>query len=745
MNSPVKLAIIPFLLFITSAFSFAQESLIIQKNLGQINFDGHVDEEVWQSLPHLPMTVSTPNFGNEPSEHSEVMLTYDDEYFWVGARLYTKDPTTIIANSMKRDERSLNSDVFGILLDTYNDNENGYAFSTMPTGIRIDAAISNDGGSFRGVNQDWNTFWDVKTSRDDKGWYVEMRIPFSSLRFQPVGNTTTMGVIVMRYISHLNEIVTFPSIDPRYGQMAYLKPSLSSEIQLEISKTKRPVYISPYVIGGYQQNWSLNEAGTAYQKANKTTINGGLDVKYSVTSNLTLDVTVNPDFAQVEADNQQVNLTRYSLFFPEKRSFFQEGANIFDFNLLGMTRLFYSRNIGLSNGQPTTILGGARMYGSVGKWGLGLLNMQTDKTSINPGENFGVVRARRDVINPYSYVGGMFTSRIGTNGNKNLAYGLDANIRVKSTGDDYLIVKFAQTFDDNISDLLKQENEKHDNIFAYLGWQKRREEKLNFFANLKYTDQHFTPGVGHVQKQGLYGAFANISYGFMPRNEKSPIFLHGPTFRYDIEKRVIDDKMEWHVINPGWEFETKSGFEAEVDLRYEEQGVHWDFPIWDILIPQGKYAYTTFNVSLSNSSAKKLSYRLGSSIGTFYDGEGIQVELRPRWNVSSNFQLGAMYSFNVLRFPERETKDRLNIHMADLNALYMFNTKLSVSAFVQYVNTSKELISNMRVRYNPSEGKDLYFVINDARFLGDKTAVTPNYPPFYNNTVMIKYTHTFIL
>lgn len=230
----------------------AQSPMQIQKTTGEINFDGHINENVWDTLPHLPMVVNTPNFGSQPSEESEVMITYDNEYLWVGARLFTKDPATITANSIKRDEMNLNSDVFGIMLDTYNDNENAYSFTTMPTGARIDAAISND-GSFTGINADWNTFWDVKTSRDDKGWYVEMRIPFTSLRFQPQGNITTMGVVVNRYISYLNEMVTYPAIDPRYGQTAHLKPSLASEVQMEISKTKRPIYISPYVIGGYDR------------------------------------------------------------------------------------------------------------------------------------------------------------------------------------------------------------------------------------------------------------------------------------------------------------------------------------------------------------------------------------------------------------------------------------------------------------------------------------------------------------
>ncbi len=730
-----------FLLFLLAIpfLSFSQSPIQIQKASGEIILDGLLNEETWSGLNHLPMTVSTPNFGSEPSENSEIMITYDDEYLWVGARLFTKDSSTITANSMKRDESNINSDGISILLDTYNDNENAYYFATMPTGSRTDIAIAGDG---RNMNVDWNTFWDVATSQDENGWYAEIRIPFTSLRFQPEDNVTTMGVIVQRYISHLNEMVTFPAIDPRYGEQAFFKPSLATEIQMNISQSNRPIYISPYINGGINRNWSLNSDGTDYIKDNKTPLNAGLDVKYSITSNMTLDLTINPDFAQVEADNQQVNMTRYSLFFPEKRSFFQEGSNIFDFNLLGSTRLFHSRNIGLHGGQPVTIIGGGRLYGSINKWDLGILNMQTEKTSLSPGENFGVIRARRQTFNPYSYIGGSVTSRVGSDGYKNLSYGLDADVRIY--GDDYLFFKFAQTFDSKITDKLKQDNKNPNAIFTYIGLDKRRQVGLYYYGGFKYTGSDFSPGVGYVQKQGLYGVYARTGYGIMPDNN-SKIFLHGPTFIYDVEKRLVDGATDWFVLRPGWQLQTNSGVRVAANVLYEEQGPLWDFSIWSVTIPKGYYTYTNFNATLSNSKAKEFSYEFQTTLGQFYDGQRYLIQFTPTWNVSRNLQVGAMYSFNALRFLKRETNDKLNIHMANINALYMFNTKLSINAFMQYENTSKELISNIRLRYNPSEGKDLYIVFNDGRRVGNSSNIAPTPPSFYNNNIMLKYTHTFIL
>ena len=261
------------------------------------------------------------------------------------------------------------------------------------------------------MNLSWNTFWDVKTTQDDKGWYVEMKIPFSSIKFKPQNDIATMGLVINRTICYNNEIDTYPSIDPKFGTSATLKPSLGVNIEFEGVKPAKPIYVSPYVIGGFARDWVNNEENTAYVKEDDPSGNVGLDVKYSINSNLTLDATVNTDFAQVEADNQQVNLTRYSLYFPEKRAFFQERSSLFNFSLGENSNLFYSRRIGLVDGSPIKIYGGARLIGRIGKWDMGLIDMQTESHEETPGENFGVFRMRRQVINPNSYVGGILTSK----------------------------------------------------------------------------------------------------------------------------------------------------------------------------------------------------------------------------------------------------------------------------------------------------------------------------------------------
>lgn len=288
-----------------------QEAVKIKRITVPVEFDGMPKETAWESLNFFSLTMHKPNFGAQPSEKSEVRIGYDNEFLWVAASLYMQDATKIFAVTKKRDEELFDYDAFGITLDTYNDNENSLAFFTTPTGLRTDYTISNDAagegggpGGPPGMNYSWNTFWDVKTTRDDKGWYVEMRIPFSSLKFKPENNIATMGLIITRIISANNESNTYPAIDPKYGFMATNKPSLAGTIEIEGARPLKPVYISPFIIGGFSRDWAINDEETEYAREDDPEYNAGIDIKYNINSNLTLDLTANTDFAQVEADDQ---------------------------------------------------------------------------------------------------------------------------------------------------------------------------------------------------------------------------------------------------------------------------------------------------------------------------------------------------------------------------------------------------------------------------------------------------------
>ena len=759
MMKRVSFAIIITILIALSQFQVnGQDATSIKRLTSPVEFDGVPNEAAWNGLDLFPMTMARPNFGLAPSELSEVMITYDDQYLWIGARLLTKDASKIRATSKKRDEQSRNSDSFGVILDTYNDNENGLAFFTMPTGLRIDYSISNDasggqsgGGSTGGgggsqqsgpggssVNYSWNTFWDVKTTRDDKGWYVEMRIPFSSLRFKPENDIADMGIIISRSVSSANETDTYPSIDPKYGQTATMKPSLASSIQFEGAKPAKPIYISPYVIGGFARDFALNSDATQYVKKDNPNFNAGLDVKYSISSNLTLDLTVNTDFAQVEADNQQVNLTRYSLFFPEKRAFFQERSSLFSFNLGGSSDLFYSRNIGMANGSPTTIFGGARMVGRVGKWELGFIDMQTDQYETTPGENFGIFRARKQVINPNSYVGGILTSRLGMNGTQNYAYGLDGIFKV--FGEDYLDVKVAQTYDKTTDNKLGS----IDPMFFSANWERRSQKGFIYSLGYSYSGEEFDPGIGFVQKASLQGFQGELQYGWLP-DAKSKFFSFGPSVKFERITRLIDNQLETMSVTPGWEWNTKKGYGGQIAIKYQEEGVLRPFFLSNkISVAAGTYKFAGLTGMIRTPQSKPISLNINYSGGKFYDGQKYTLSVTPTFNVSSSLQLSGFYSFNALRFPIRATDKTLNIHSANLRALLMVSTKLSASVLVQYVSTQTNLITNFRLRYNPREGNDFYLVFNETRGVGSDDEILA-IPTYYNRTLMLKYTHTFQL
>jgi len=740
------------LLFIAKSMLWnaaSQEPVKIQRLALPVEFDGSPDEAAWQDREFFPLKMNRPNYGNDPSETTEVMIGYDNEYLWVGVRLYMRDASKIFVNSKKRDAELFGFDSFGILLDSYNDNENALVFFTTPTGLRTDYAVSKDavesGGGGQGppgggaLNFSWNTFWDVKTTRDDKGWYLEMRIPFSSIRFKPQDDKAEMGLIISRTISANSETDTWPSIDPKYGFMATNKPSQAATIVFEGARPQKPMYVAPYVIGGFSRDWMLDSTETEYISDDNPQYNAGLDIKYSLNSNLTLDLTANTDFAQVEADDQQVNLTRYDLFFPEKRTFFQERSSLFSFGLGGMSDLFYSRNIGISeDGNPIRIYGGARMTGRVGMWDVGLLDMQTKDYKETPSENFGVLRMRRQVINPNTYVGGIFTSRLGMNGERNFAYGLDGIFKL--FGDDYLDVKGAQSYDKEIgTDMASL-----DPSFFMVQWERRSEEGFAYNFGYTYTGEKFAPGIGFVQRPGIQGFQGRLLYGWMP-GEQSKWFSIMPLVMVERYTRLSDGKLESLRVMPQLELNTKKEIGGEISLEYMKEGVVEDFPLSDsIWIKAGEYSFTSVGVEIRTPQSKKISVFLGLNGGEFYDGQKYGFMFGPMLNFSASLQLSAHYEFNALRFPDRETNNSLNIHAVNMKALYMLNTKISASVMAQYANTEDDFVFNFRLRYNPREGNDFYIVYNEYRGLNGDNEI-PALPAYYNRTIMLKYTHTFIL
>jgi hypothetical protein len=731
--------IVPFLIFSFSAVivhldTISQDATKIKRYTQPIVFDGKPFEEAWNGLGYFSMIGHQPVFMAKPADSTQVVITYDDKYLWVAGRFFMNDATRIVIYGKKRDDTSLFFDSFNITLDTYRDKENAMVFHTNPAGLRADYTISYDGSmAMKWRNQDWNTFWDVKTSRDNKGWYMEMRIPFSSLRFKPKDNITTMGLIMRRFTAYNHSLDSYPALDPKLGTS---KPSIAAPIEFENVQPSNPVYISPYMIGGNTRNWVLNEIGSKYINDDTPELNAGLDVKYNINSNLTLDLTANTDFAQVEADDQQVNLTRYSLYFPEKRMFFQERSSVFSYELGGNSNIFYSRNIGLSKGEAVRIYGGARLVGRVGKWDIGILDMQTQEHNGTPSENFGVARVRKQVINSNSFVGGIFTSRVGTNGTRNFAYGLDGTFRV--VGNDYFDFKAAQTYDDKINNKLNS----IDPMFLSAMWERRVDRGFAYKLGYSYSGQEFKPGIGFVNMGGLQGFVGNITYAKIPGRESRffTVTAYLNTSRYT---RLVDNKLESLSINPGGSLETKKGYKTTLSIEYQTEGVIHDFSITDsVSVLAGEYTFTNGTLSYQTPAGKHISASVTLNAGQYYDGQNYGIKVTPVFSISPSLQLSGSYQYNHIIFPDRNKQ--ADIHIGSGRLTYMLSTKVSASLFVQYVSTTHDLISNFRFRYNPSEGRDLYLVINDARNISDEMYV-PELPNYFSRTVLLKYVHTFRL
>ncbi len=505
----------------------AQEQYRVTRITGEIVLDGRADEPAWQGVAPLPLVQQLPDYGHPLVRETEIRIAYDDEFLYV-AGMMLDDQADILGPSLKRDMLSPNNDYVGIVLDSFNDNENGLAFFTTPSGIRLDMTISNDAQpttpDAMPFNDSWDTFWDVAVVRDDRGWYAEFRIPFTSLRFQVDDGRVVMGFITWRYSARRGEVDIFPDFEASWGGLSGFKVSRGADILFEGIESRRSSYLTPYLLGGAGFSNDLNDAETEYVREENRIGEIGLDFKYSLTSNLTLDLTYNTDFAQVEADDQQVNLTRFSIFFPEKRRFFQERSNVFEVSLGGPNRLFHSRRIGLDDERQIPIIGGLRLVGRVGDWDVGVIDMQTEEDPRGelPSENFGVVRLRRQVFNPNSNIGAIVTSRYGRDGSWNFLYGLDGIFRLR--GEDYLTMVWAQSFAEGASNRAGS----FDPSRFRINLERRTIDRFFYSLSVSGAGEAFDPGVGFDMREDFTSAFYRAGYGWIASTE-SPLKADSPS------------------------------------------------------------------------------------------------------------------------------------------------------------------------------------------------------------------------
>lgn len=696
---------------------------------GSVTIDGVPDEPAWRDIPTLPLTMYTPVFRGTPTQRTEIRVAYDDEFFYAAGWFYDTEPSRIRVNSLYRD-RWNGDDALALYLDAFNDNRNAKWFGITAGGVRFDQLVSDDGAT---LNGSWDTFWTARTTITGEGWFVEVRIPFSSIGFR-VDSTgkAVMGLTATRLISRLEERVTFPAIDPKFE---FRRPSVAHDVVLRDVRTRKPLYVTPYALTGRSRTsvppvTATSRFTTDKQRSNEV----GLDVRYPLSGNLTLDVTVNTDFAQVEADDQQVNLDRFPLFFPERRRFFQEGSGIFDFVAGGGARLFNSRRIGLAPDlSPVPIYGGARLVGRIGAWDVGFLEMQTQRHDTTPSENFGVLRLRRPVLNPFSTAGLMATSYYG-DGRHNLGLGTDATLRL--FGDEYVTLKYSATVDSDDSSNVTLGSR---SLFDFR-WERRSQRGLQYNINSTRMGEDYRPEIGFLQRANFTTANA-VGNWFIYTDQHKWLRRYYPGALAFHTWRHSDDKLESGMWAFWVQWDTKAGGGGWVEPKWFHENVAREFRIGDATVPIGEYDFADLQIFLNMGPGRRLRSGMDFRTGTFYDGTRTQVILTPTWNVSPHLELGADYQLTHLEFDTRDQVE--NVQVARFRIRAALDARASGNAFVQYNSTTDRLDFNVRLRYAFAEGTDLWLVYNeglDTQRSVDFAGVES--PTSLARTLILKYTHT---
>lgn len=742
-NHPIfgfkKMAMSLFFLLVLHSYSAANDfSPARVEKIRRIEIDGYLTEEAWQQATAITSWYQqTPDEGSPPSQRTEMWLLYDQEYLYLGARLHENEPSKLAVRRLERDSFSREEDGICILLDTYNDDRTAYAFIVTPGGVRTDLAISNDGEGYHGSqNKEWDAFWDAAVSRDDAGWYAELRIPFSSLRFESNGSAVEMGMILWRYLARNSEYDVFPRIPNHWRNSAY-KPSQALDIRFDGIAAHNPVYIKPYGLGGITQINELRSDETAYERIDDWERNVGLDVKYNLTSNLIFDLTLNTDFAQVEVDEQRINTTRFSLFFPEKRDFFQERSELFSFRFPGgPQRMFQSRRIGIVEGVAVPILGGLRLTGRIGRWDVGLIEMQTDRAVLEdgeaPAENFGVLRLRREVFEPGSYVGGLVTTRTDFQGNNNIVYGVDTDIRIFEQ--QYAQLKFSQSFEPG-AQLAKS-------WYGSLTLQRRIRRGFTHGTSVSHYGSQYHPGVGFLNRPGVDRFGSRMQYTWFP-GSANRLQNHGLSNRFSFiwtaddshALETFDDRFSWDGL-------FKSGARAQISVQYVYENLTEAFDIGAVEILPGRYGEWGGSAEYESPSGDDIRYKIEGGYGGYFGGRRIRLQASPSWTPSRHLSLRIDYEYNRIDVANQV----FNAHLLRFRVRTAVNRALTLNAFLQYNSNDAELSSNIRLRYNPAEGNDLYLVYNENANTSrePENALLPRLPRMQNRSVLVKYTYTLV-
>ena len=675
-----------FVLFATSSSSLAQDSRGTPIELVRVRqpivVDGVMNDEGWRDAPVLPAVMYTPVFNGQPTQRTEMRVVYDEANLYIGGWFYDSDPKGIRINSLYRD-RWNGDDTLAIYIDAFNDNQNAKWFGITPAGMRFDALVSDDGNT---LNDNWDGFWTGSTTVTSDGWFVEVRIPFSTLGFQAdAEGKVVMGLTLTRLVSRLGERVTFPAIDPKFP---FRRPSMAQKVQLRGVTARKPFYFTPYALAGIKD---------AAASPRDTTREVGADVRYPFTSNLTLDLTLNTDFAQVEADSQVINLSRFPILFPEERPFFLESSGIFSFGQFG-SEVFYSRRIGLDTlGNPIPLDAGARLSGRLGQDQIGLLAVRTGARERAVDL---VARVKHDVF-ARGYMGAIVTNQTAPGGTDRLTGGVDFSVPLY-VGDQNLV--FAAWGAGSKAGA---------GTTVASAWRVSIDfpnDLMDNFVSLGRIEPDFNPPLGFVRETDMLRSSGHFDIYPRPhalgvrRLQFSPLTWERTTHLDGSPSHAL------YELSPlGAIFE--SGDQFIINLKRQEDAPPTPFEIFrgQIIYP-GDYYFNRAELNVTSSPGRPLSLGVTASAGDYYTGTATEVDATVTFRAAPHViaqlefdQLAARLA--TARFTARTARLRL-----DLAATPRFDTAL----FVQWDDESNRLTMNARLHWMPNVGSDAYLVWNSA-------------------------------
>ena len=693
--------------------------------------DGNVlDDPAWTTAVAASEFWQTRPYAGEPaSERTEVRVVFDATTLYIGVVCHDREPDRLVISDARRDSPLDDTDSFQMIFDSFRDGQNGFVFGTNPAGIEYDGQLQNDptgdsgtlsggrfgGGSGSGFNVNWDGVWKVAAKTGDYGWSAEFAIPFATLRY-PQDDGAVWGLNFQRIIRRRNELSYWSKLEQQWGLFRLANAGLLEDVE---TPSRRHLEITPYVLA------TARRPSTGSGDREEDSEAGG-DLKYGVTPSLTLDATYNTDFAQVEVDEQQVNLDRFNLFFPEKRPFFLENAGLFTVGASGEAELFFSRRIGIADdGSPIPIVGGGRLSGKIGRTNLGLLAMRTDEEGPFHANDYAVARLSRELPNR-SNLGAIYVERQGTgdlalDGDRNRSLGLDGKLGI---GERQQISAWAAR-----TDTPGVEDDDH----AYNAeWRLSSEDWLAFVDYLEVAPS-FNPEVGFLARSDIRKPSAVILRRIRPEN------WHGI---HELRPHVsytgfwdFDGYQETEFVHVDNHFEWRNGYELHTGYNFTYEGVKEAFEIApDIFVPTGEYSNGEAQIVFMTDQGDPISFSTSTIVGGFFGGDRVSAasSLRVRRNESLTSEL--TWNWNDVDLPTGD----FAVNLGRLRLSYAPTPRLLLQLLTQYNDRTDRISSNVRFSWLRRANTGLYVVYDEIGEIGDDPLFARP-----DRSLIVKYSYLF--